>query len=247
MQAETWNVEFSKGLLNPKVDLPQHVSGKKRYDVYRNNVTVSLVAALGNNFPAIKKLLGATYFDGFARDFAQQNPPTSRLMFEYGAGFPKALSASSDLIAFPYFEDVATLEIFWRESYHETDCAAFAAADIAKIPAEQLSDLKLASHPALRLLHSHFATAAIFNANREQSGSVDNWARPEFIMLTRPTYDVILTTLTEAQYIFITALQNGGSLGTAAEHAFTTDENFDVSQVLAIILQTGAFATMQEH
>ena len=71
---------FTAGLLDPDRAPPDAVSGPngkvavKRYAVYRNNVTVSLIDALAANFPATLRITGPDFFRAMARfhirDFA---------------------------------------------------------------------------------------------------------------------------------------------------------------------------------
>jgi Putative DNA-binding domain len=64
---------FAAALLDPDVATPAAVAGpkskgaRKRYDVYRNNVTVSLINALAAVFPATQRITGEDFFRAMAR------------------------------------------------------------------------------------------------------------------------------------------------------------------------------------
>jgi len=60
----------------------------KRYNVYRNNVTVSLINALAATYPAVQRITGVEFFRVMARFHVRATPPTSPLLFEYGRDFP---------------------------------------------------------------------------------------------------------------------------------------------------------------
>ena len=66
---------FAEVILNPERPAPVGLVGpdgqqtSKRFDVYRNNVTVSLREALAVGFPAVAKLLGEENFNGLATAF----------------------------------------------------------------------------------------------------------------------------------------------------------------------------------
>jgi Putative DNA-binding domain len=241
--------EFSAGLLNPKHPVPSLVKGQiaRRYAVYRNNVTVGLIRALEANFPVVRRLLGEEYFAGFARDFAQGHPPQSPLMFQYGADFPKALERADDLTCYPYLADVARLEIIWRESYHATDANPLDVDALGSIDPEILFDCRLKKHPAARLIQSTFAIHAIFAANRpDVENHVFDPLQPQCILVTRPHCDVAIYAITPDQYEFFQVLMNAGSLGDAMDSAATIELNFDLPATLALMLQSGAFQSIQQ-
>jgi Putative DNA-binding domain len=241
--------EFSAGLLNPEHPVPSLVKGQieRRYAVYRNNVTVGLIRALEANFPVVRGLLGEAYFAGFARDFAQNHPPQSPLMFRYGSCFPQALELADDLADYPYLADVARLEILWRESYHAADANPLAADALASIDPEILFDCQLKMHPAARLVQSRFAVHAIFVANRSDAENhVSDPMQPQCILVTRPHLDVVIHALTTDQFEFFHLLMNGDSLGDAVDRAATIEPNFDLSGTLALMLQSGAFQSIQQ-
>lgn len=240
--------EFAAGLLDPHHPVPLLVKGQiaRRYAVYRNNVTVGLIRALEANFPVVRRLLGETYFAGFARHFAQNNPPQSPLMFQYGREFPHILESDKDLASYPYLGDVARLEILWRESYHASDAPSLPAEALQSIDPDTLFDGRFKIHPAMRLIQSRFAIHAIFAANR--SGGEDHGfdpAEPQSVMVTRPQYDVAIHRVTPQQFEFFIALRDGKNLGNALDSTASLDMNFDLSGTLALLLQSGAFQSIQ--
>lgn len=240
--------EFSAGLLDPQHPVPLLIKGQveRRYSVYRNNVTVSLMRALEANFPVVRRLLGEQYFAGFAREFAHGHPPQSPMMFQYGADFPAALENSKDLSSYPYLGDVARLEILWRQSYHAADAPTLAADGLASVDPEALFDSRLIIHPAARLIRSRFAIHSIFAANTgEGDAHVFDPAQPQCAMVTRPQYEVTVYAVSLDQFEFFLALKNGGTLGAALDCAAGIDENFDLSGSLALLLRSGAFQSIQ--
>jgi hypothetical protein len=241
---------FASSLLDPELPVPVDVTGtpKKRYAVYRNNVTVSLVRAMESNFPAIRKLLGETYFAGLAREFVQQNPPQSPLLFSYGDNFAVYLEGQADLQDYPYLPDVARLEQFWRQSYHELDAACLAPEALAAFSSDEIADLRLTPHPALRLMTSQHPVRSIFQANREEGMTLDvSLDQPEHVIVSRPNYDVMLLSVNNAAYLFIKALKENRTFGEAADAAFAVDEDFDLADCIANILLSGAFQPLKKQ
>ena len=64
---------FAQGLMDPARATPVDVVGPrgkaaiKRYNVYRNNVTVSLINALASTYPAVQRITGVEFFRAMAR------------------------------------------------------------------------------------------------------------------------------------------------------------------------------------
>src|SRR5215475_8001566 len=85
---------FASALLDPVGATPTIVTspvGKgvvRRYNVYRNNVTVSLINALAAVYPAVQRITGVDFFRAMARFHIRAAPPNSPLLFEYGREFP---------------------------------------------------------------------------------------------------------------------------------------------------------------
>ncbi|MGO7609263.1 DNA-binding domain-containing protein, partial [Rhizobium ruizarguesonis] len=93
-----YSAEFSPALIYPDAETPLCVVGPngkgavKRYNFYRNNVTVSLIDALVVIFPSVQRLTGTDFFRAMARFHLRATPPTSPLLFEYGCGNTQGLA-----------------------------------------------------------------------------------------------------------------------------------------------------------
>jgi hypothetical protein len=85
---------FAAALIDPARTTPSLVAGPngkaavRRYNVYRNNVTVSLIDALAAVYPAVQRITGVEFFRAMARFHVRASPPTSPLLFDYGRDFP---------------------------------------------------------------------------------------------------------------------------------------------------------------
>jgi hypothetical protein len=237
---------FSRGLLDPDAPMPSVIKGltPKRYAVYRNNVTVSLVRAMEANFPAIRRLLGETYFAGFAREFVQANPPQSPLMFFYGDAFPDYLAAQNDLAEFPYLADVARLEQQWRISYHAADDVVLDATALSSLAPEQLPFAAFVPHPAFAVLRSAYALHDVFTVNRGDENFTVDPADPQDVLVTRPQFDVLVNRLPLGGAVFFRSLAQGQCLGEAAENAVAHAPEFNVASSLALMIQAGAFKSV---
>src|SRR5690242_6310900 len=118
---------FAAGLIDPSRDTPSVIAcprGKaaaKRYNVYRNNVTVSLIEALAAIYPAVQRITGFEFFRAMARSHVRAMPPTSPLLFDYGRDFPAFIEQYEYDQSMPWLADTARLERAWLDTYHAAD------------------------------------------------------------------------------------------------------------------------------
>jgi hypothetical protein len=194
-----------------------------------------------------RKLLGETYFAGLAREFVQQNPPQSPLLFSYGDHFAEYLKQQVDLKDYPYLADVACLEQLWRQSYHEQDAASLSPEALAEFNSDEIAELRMTPHPALRLLASDYAVHSIFQMNRADDKKLEvSLDQAEHVIITRPNYTVMLQSVSRTTYVFFEALKDNHTFGEAADVAFAIDENFDLADCITKILLCGAFQPLKK-
>src|SRR5271157_3212383 len=238
---------FSAALLQPDRDTPALVSGPtgktavKRYNVYRNNVTVSLIDTLAWVYPAVQRITGVEFFRAMARFHIRETPPASPLLIEYGRDFPAFIERYEYAQGMPWLADTARIERAWLDAYHAADAAPLTASDLASVPAERLGDLVFTLHPATWVLRSRFAAVTIFAANREP-GPVEaiDASEAEDALITRPEFDVVVRRLAAGEAEFLSALIAGRPLGAAAGAALEFHSGFNVGAGLGTMIEAGA-------
>jgi hypothetical protein len=242
---------FASALLDPRRPTPTIVSGPTgkgavaRYNVYRNNVTVSLIDALAAIFPAVQRITGVEFFRAMARQHVRVTPPTSPLLLDYGRDFPGLIETYEYAQAMPWLADVARIERAWLDAYHAADAESLAPEALAAIPLERLADTVFVAHPATRIIRSSFSAIRIFVANRgeDTSGQIDASA-PEDALITRPDADVVVRHLPDAAAVFLTSLTDGRPLGEAAASALQSSPSFDLAANIVGLIQAGAFVSV---
>ncbi len=238
---------FAKGLLDPQSARPDHVAGpggkgaEKRYNVYRNNVTVSLVNALADIFPAVQKLTGEAFFRAMAREYVRAHPPTSPLLFRYGQDFAAFIDGFPPAQSLPYLGDVARVERAWLTAYHAADAVPMAPDVLGAIPPDRLAGVRFVMHPAFAVIASPYPVFRIVMMNRDRMPleKVD-MRQPEPVLITRPQMDVLATPLGPGADTFLIALADGATLGEAAAIALGAHETFDLNAALTTLLANGA-------
>lgn len=240
--------EFRDALLDPERTTPSVVAGPngkaaaKRYDIYRNNVVVSLIEALAAAFPATQRITGPEFFRAMARFHVRAAPPTSPLLFEYGRDFPDFIADYEYAQMMPWLADVARIERAWLDAYHAADAPPLTSAALASIAPERLADTVLTPHPAMRIVRSRFPAVTVFVANRSDGPVGPIVAtEPEDALVTRPDMDVVVRRLPPGGALFLTRLAMGEPLATAAATALAASSDFDLPANIAGMLEAGAF------
>jgi Putative DNA-binding domain len=243
---------FAPGLTDPAIAAPEDViaaSGKgviKRYNVYRNNVTVSLIEALAAIYPSIQRITGVDFFRAMARFHVRATPPASALLFEYGRDFPAFIESYEYARDMPWLADTARIERAWLDAYHAADVPVLAAEALASIEPASLAELRFTPHPATRIVRSAYPAVAIFAMNRI-AGPVSplRSSEAEDALVTRPDHEVIVSRLPAGGAVFLTRLIEGETLGEAIAAAFEEAPNFDLQANLAGMISAGVTSALQ--
>ncbi|WP_186173098.1 DNA-binding domain-containing protein [Burkholderia gladioli] len=240
---------FAPGLIDPRVDAPAELvahRGKrvaKRYDIYRNNVTVSLIDALAAIYPAVQRITGTEFFRAMARFHLRETPPVSPLLFEYGRDFPAFIERYEHARTMPWLADTARIERAWLDAYHAADAEPLSAQDFAAFAPQRLAELRFTPHPATRMVRSPYSALAIFAMNRGDAPlrTLDA-SEAEDALVTRPGLEVIVTRLPAGGAEFLGSLIDGATLGEAVALAMQTQPAFELSAHLGGMLDAGVFS-----
>jgi len=235
--------DFAAALLDPGKPAPEGVPHGRRFDIYRNNVTVSLTEALIDGFPVIAKLLGTDNMAPLARLYLRAHPPDSPLMMHYGAGFPDFLAAEPQLAHLGYLPDTARLELALRRAYHAADAAPIEPAKLAALPADALLDTRLTLAPAVQLIRSPWPIHDIWRFNTQDDAPKPR-AEAQDVLITRPEYDPEPHLLPPGAPTWIAALMQGASFGEALDAAQTDIPDFDLGTSLALLVQGNAITSL---
>jgi Putative DNA-binding domain len=242
---------FFPALLDPRREIPIGITGAKgkaavgRFNIYRNNVMVSLIDALAAVFPATERITGVEFFRAMARFHIRATPPTSPLLFEYGRDFPDFIERYEYARSVPWLADVARIERAWLDAYHAADMRTLSPKVLASIVPEFVSKAIFVPHPAVRIVRSGFPAVSIFAAGRS-GAPIDRVVAvaPEDALITRPGLDVIVRHLPPGGAIFLARLISRATLGEAVTAAFEADASFDLPANIAGMIEAGVFTAI---
>jgi hypothetical protein len=243
--------QFAQALLRPRRVPPPQIAGpdahwvRSRYDVYRNNVVVKLIGTLAAIFPAVERITGTEFFRAMARFYVRRNPPRSPLLFEYGATFPDFIASYAYAPSMPWLADTARIERAWLDAYHAADAQPFEWRHLQAIQPEELAQVRLVAHPAMRIVTSLHPACTIFSMNRGEAiaGAIED-IRPQDTLITRPGLDVQVMQLAPGVAEFLASLASGVRFGAASEASLNTRPDFDLPGAIATAIFSGAFTLL---
>ncbi len=244
----TRQAAFRRALLDPAHPRPDGLLGPAnapagtRYDVYRNNVTHSLIAALGTAFPLVRKILGPHSFDTLAPIYVRAHPPTSPLMMQYGTDFPTFLQSLPQVSSFGYLPDCARFDLAMRSSYHAADAAPFDTNGFQNLAPDRLMRQTFTLAPATRVLRSSWPLFDIWRFNMTENAPKPLHL-PQDVIITRAQFDPLPHLLPPGAAEWLAALKHGQTLGDAVETTLAIVPSFDLAAALTVAFSSGAFCT----
>lgn len=240
--ALSWSEIDSQSLIRPIGSCDQ----QRRFNIYRNNRMSSLIEVLGSTYPALHRLVGDEFFKASAKAFIEAQPPSQPVMAEYGREFGQFMSALPTVSALPYLRDVAELEWWHLQAYHCEDAAVFEVTQLSNIRPESVMDIVFNCHPALNLIESNWPVGSIWMRSSSIGDSFDtpiDMQQGEGVIITRPELQVRVSIISHAAIVFLRSIQQGKSLGAAAERALEADATFDAGSDLTGLIGLGAFSS----
>lgn len=252
--------KFALALLDPKQKVPDGLfdgaaqPAGRRFNVYRNNIAVSLTEALRIGFPVVSKLIGRQNMDGLAGIFLRAHPPTSPLMMQYGADFPDFLAGTAQLAHLGYLPDIARLELAIRRSYHAGDAVAIAPECLGEITTQAMMRATFTMAPTVQLVRSDWPIFDIWRNNTDENvpkpqAGVRAGVRAgaQDVLVTRPDFDPLPQLLPPGGAAWITGLMNGLNVEEALDAALTETPGFDLTTPLTLLLQGGALTSLNQN
>jgi hypothetical protein len=212
--------------------------------VYKNNVMSRLIEALGESYPAVKRLVGHAFFRFAAQSYMALDPPRVPMLLAYGTGFADFLAHLPQAACVPYLPDVARLERLYLEAYHAPEAEPLTA------PAARWADERARGtlHPSARLMASPFPVSRIWELNR-RAGPIEETeipGEPEHLLVIRPWARVEVRRLSSGAYAMLAALKRGAALGEAFAAGKAQEPAFVPEPCLVSLLRGGTFVSLKE-
>lgn len=213
----------------------------ERLSIYANAYYARLLECLGEEFPVLKKTLGEETFDGFAFDYLQHYPSQSYTLGKLGENFARYLKetrpaageealsadASTDGGELPadwpdFLIELATVEWTFSQVFDGPGIEGqtlLTSEQLQSIDAEEWPSARLEVVPCLKLLALRFPVNAYYTAIRRGKSPELPRPSPSWLAVTRREFIVRRHELTERQFVLLSALAAGESIGAAIERA----------------------------
>lgn len=164
------------------------LDARNRLNIYLNNSRIMQVEALSSIYPAVRRLVGAEFFENMSILYSEAYPLSRGDLREVGRCLPDFIREFAPLSPLPYIGDVARLE--W--GCHESMCASARAVPREfSVPAQSM--VFMARHA--RLIKSKYPIAEIWDfalrANTSDSSRLDiSNSEANHLLVMRPNLDV---------------------------------------------------------
>ncbi len=239
---------FSTALFEASLPPPSEVvdagavTAGQRFNVYRNNIHVSLIEALAQSFPVVQQLVGEEFFAAMARVFVKSHLPESPVLLHYGQEFPEFIHAFEPANSLPYLPDVARLELARRRAYHAADAASLQPDSLLDCAEADVPRLSFDLHPSLELVDSQWPIITLWEAHSdgERTELLELQDEGEDALVMRPADAVKVHRLPPGGLVFLRSLQAADTLGAATALARESHPHFDLAINLQGLLESAA-------
>jgi len=165
IQEEFQNYLLHSGLSKPKFIInTKKVSAKTRLAIYSYAYRSRLIDALADNFPVLKNYLGCENFEALANAYLDIHPSTNRSIRWFGDQLGNFIASKNEFVAMPYLVELARVEWILTEVFDAPNVPVFQLDEIAKIPPEHWSNMRLFIHPSVKSLSLMWNVDAIWQA-----------------------------------------------------------------------------------
>lgn len=232
-------------VLGESVRLPVSTGSSRRLaarlGVYRNNARETFRRTLAATYGVVERLVGDECFRSLASDFMRGFPSRSGDLGRFGGEFPLLLDILYRDTAFAYLADVARLEWAYAEAETAAGSPRLDLRALADAATRDDDALRVALHPACRLVGSPYPVMSIWQANQaEEVARVGLGTGAEFVLVCRRSGAVRLHRCDEATYAFAFSLAAGESLLEAQDVGLAVTADFDAGRALALLVSLGA-------
>jgi hypothetical protein len=213
------------------------LTSSERLEIYNRQYWFRVIAAVSEDFPALKAVLGPEKFDSLVLAYLRENPSTSFSLRNLGARLPAWLASYPKLAGSKHTlaVDVARLEWAYIEAFDGASLAPLGWQDFAGLG----SDSTLRLQPHLQLLDLQYPVDEVVLAVRKVTPEIDIVSNavselrqasevmlPEvskssvYLAVHRFDNSVYYRRIEREEFLLLADLRDGDSIATAIERAF---------------------------
>jgi hypothetical protein len=135
-------------------------SAQTRLRIYRNAYRLRLLEALGTDYPALNRLLGATAFENACRAYIDEHPSREPNLRWFGGKLDEFLRTNSPYCDRRVLSEMAEFEWALTLAFDAADESVVTVAELGAIPGQAWPGLTFRLHPSVRRLALQHNVAA---------------------------------------------------------------------------------------
>ena len=243
MQLHELQTQFARQVLGKQSNdlLPlisiNGIEASRRLQVYRNNFRITLTESLQSVYPVVEQLVGNAFFVQTVAQFIENHLPQTGDLREYGSDFPDFLDGLESLSSLKYIPDIARIEWLCHLSWFATDAEILSIQDLAAIPEQQHSNIKLGLHPSVHTLESDYPVFDIWeycikdDANRSGS-SLEIGSDGQCVLICRDNYEVTVNRIDHTLFNFLKMIAKNCLIADAISAILHENPDADPAKVV---------------
>lgn len=170
MNLQSLQQEFQSTLLHQSPDFANEVvstpeaSAEQRIDIYQNAYRLRLLEVLDGDFAKLGLLLGDKHFEAVCRAYIDAYPSTQPSLRWFGKHMAKFLKKTRPYASQPVLAEMAAFEWAQNDSFDAAGPGIVNGEEMASIPPENWSGLRLQLHPSVQRLNLDWNVPAMWQA-----------------------------------------------------------------------------------
>jgi len=186
---------------------------ESRLGIYRHAYRARLIEALGEVYPALRRLLGDDVFESAGSSFIETHPSEHRSVRWYGGEFAELLAGSEPFAAQPWLSELARFEWLLAEVFDSADAGAIDRSALAAIDPGRWASLRFDFHPSVRRLTLSWNTVALWHSlsNEEEPATPARSAEPVHWLVWRQDLKNYFRSLDAAEVAALDAAASGAT------------------------------------
>jgi hypothetical protein len=206
-----------------------------RFAIYAGGYRSRLLESLQNEYPALRRLVGDTVFELFARGYIAAHPPRHFSLYDYGARFAGHLEATRPAGGGPLAGLPAAVARLERARAEVQRAEGTERHDRSWLPAEValLPGLRLRLPDSVRLLRLDFDLLPLIEASEDGGEAAVPEPGETLVAVVRSAYHVRQHRLEPWRHAWLEALGTGGGDAYAAAAAAAARSGRDGGALLA--------------
>jgi len=190
-----------------------------RLQVYTGSYSARLVEVLGNDFGALKHLLGAETFDALMARYVVAHPSRHPNLNQFADHVPAFLQKQPRLPHRAFALELAQLELALEHAFDAPAFTPMAPARLQEVPPSQWDRAVLTLNPSVRLFTFRFPVNAYYQAWKEEKPIAPPRPGRTHLAVYRKDYNVWRSTLRKEAFAVLAAIAAGKALAPALRAA----------------------------